>query len=77
MCHWPYQEPRKEAHAYHEPGGDFSPQAPSFGVSLWLCDTDGHPVVNSKTVPLSDIQQRFAPSAHPHVPGHRDADAAL
>lgn len=54
--------------AYHEPGGDFSPHTPSFGVSLWLCDDTGHPVVNSKTVPLSDIQQRFAPSAHPHVP---------
>ncbi|MEP7153943.1 MAG: hypothetical protein ABI856_19740, partial [Nitrospira sp.] len=54
--------------AYHEPGGDFSPHTPSFGVSLWLCDDSGQPVVNSKTVPLSEIQQRFAPSAHPQVP---------
>lgn len=54
--------------AYHEPGGDFSPHVPSFGVSLWLCDADGLPVVTSQTVPLSDIQQRFAPSAHPNIP---------
>ena len=27
--------------AYHEPGGDFSPQTPSFGVSLWFCDAKG------------------------------------
>ncbi|HQY58182.1 MAG: hypothetical protein WBB60_01050 [Nitrospira sp.] len=54
--------------AYHEPGGDFSPHVPSFGVSLWLCDADGLPVVTSQTVPLSDIQQRFAPSTHPNIP---------
>lgn len=54
--------------AYHEPGGDFSPRVPSFGVSLWLCDTNGLPVVTSQTVPLSDIQQTFAPSAHSNIP---------
>ena len=54
--------------AYHEPGGDFSPRTPSFGVSLWLCDDTGRPVVNSETVPLSEIQQKFAPSTHPQVP---------
>ena len=54
--------------AYHEPGGAFSPQVPSFGVSLWLCDAAGLPIITSQTVPLSDIQQRFAPSAHPHIP---------
>jgi hypothetical protein len=55
-------------HAYHEPGGDFSPQAPSFGISLWLCDAEGHPVVTSQTLPLRDIQQTFAPSSHPSIP---------
>ncbi len=54
--------------AYHEPGGDFSPRTPSFGVSLWLCDDIGRPVVNSNTVPLGEIQQEFAPSTHPQVP---------
>ena len=54
--------------AYHEPGGDFSPHVPSFGVSIWLCDANGLPVVTSQTVPLSDIQQRFAPSTHPNIP---------
>ena len=55
-------------HAYHEPGGDFSPQAPSFGVSLWLCDANGHPLVTSQTMPMAEIQQTFEPSAHPAVP---------
>lgn len=55
-------------HAYHEPGGDFSPQAPSFGISLWLCDAAGRPVITSQTLPLSDIQQTLTPSAHPDVP---------
>ena len=55
-------------HAYHEPGGDFSPQTPSFGVSLWLCNANGRPVVTSQTVPLSDIRQTLAPSTHSHVP---------
>lgn len=55
-------------HAYHEPGGDFSPQAPSFGVSLWLCDAQGRPLVTSQSIPLSDIQQSFTPSTHPHIP---------
>ncbi len=54
--------------AYHEPGGDFSPQTPSFGVSLWLCDAKGLPVVISQTVPLNEIKQEFAPSAHPSIP---------
>ena len=54
--------------AYHEPGGDFSPQLPSFGVSLWLCDAAGVPVVVSQTVPLNEITQEFVPSGHPTIP---------
>jgi hypothetical protein len=55
-------------HAYHEPGGDFSPQTPSFGVSLWLCDATGRPVLTSQTLPLGEIQQSFEPSTHPNIP---------
>lgn len=55
-------------HAYHEPGGDFSPQTPSFGVSLWLCDDRGRPLVTSQTMPLAEIHQTFEPSAHSAVP---------
>lgn len=54
--------------AYHEPGGDFSPQLPSFGVSLWLCDAAGVPVVVSQTVPLNEITQELVPSGHPTIP---------
>ena len=55
-------------HAYHEPGGDFSPQTPSFGISLWLCDAQGRPVLTSQTIPLHEIRQTFAPSAYPNIP---------
>ncbi len=55
-------------HAYHEPGGDFSPQTPSFGISLWLCDATGHPVMTSQTLPLSEIRQTFALSEHSALP---------
>ena len=55
-------------HAYHEPGGDFSPQTPSFGLSLWLCDAQGRPVLTSQTLPLQEIQQTFAPLSDPDVP---------
>ncbi len=54
--------------AYHEPGGDFSPQTPSFGVSLWFCDAKGLPVVISQTVPLNEIKQEFGSSAHATIP---------
>lgn len=54
--------------AYHEPGGDFSPQTPSFGVSLWFCDAQGVPVVISQTVPLNEIKQELGPSAHATIP---------
>ena len=55
-------------HAYHEPGGDFSPNTPSFGVSFWLCDTNGHPIITSQTLPISEIEQTFVPSGHADVP---------
>lgn len=54
--------------AYHEPGGDFSPQLPSFGVSLWLCDAAGVPVVVSQSVPINEITQEFVPTGHPTIP---------
>lgn len=49
--------------SYHEPGGSFSPRVGSFGVSLWLTDNQGTPLVTSETLPLHDIQQAFKPSS--------------
>ena len=66
--HWLFRVLSSAEHAYHEPGGDFSPQTPSFGVSFWLCDAQGRPLVTSQTMPLADIQQSFGPSAYPAVP---------
>ena len=64
------RELRKEAQPITSPAGTLVRTRASFGVSLWLCDDSGRPVVNSKTVPLSEIQQslrrppilRFPPS---------------
>ena len=43
--------------AYHEPGGSFSPEFRSFGVSLWITDRQGAIVKTSDSIPLSQIRQ--------------------
>jgi hypothetical protein len=45
--------------AYHEPGGSFSPEFRSFGVSLWITDAHGAIMKTSDNIPLSEIRQRF------------------
>jgi hypothetical protein len=45
--------------AYHEPGGSFSPEFGSFGVSLWITDSRGAIVQTSDSIPLPQIHQRF------------------
>jgi hypothetical protein len=45
--------------AYHEPGGSFSPEFRSFGVSLWITDPRGAILETSDSIPLSEIRQRF------------------
>jgi hypothetical protein len=45
--------------AYHEPGGSFSPEFRSFGVSLWVTDQQGVIEKTSDSIGLTDIKQRF------------------
>jgi hypothetical protein len=45
--------------AFHEPGGSFSPQPGSFGVSIWVVDGQGNLKATSDSMPLKEIQQRF------------------
>jgi hypothetical protein len=45
--------------AYHEPGGSFSPEFRSFGVSLWITDEQGSIVKTSDSIPLAQIRQRL------------------
>ena len=45
--------------AYDEPGGSFSPEFKSFGVSLWIIDHDGMIQQTSDSIPLSQIRQRL------------------
>ena len=50
---------REEDKAYHEPGGSFSPSVGSFGVSIWLVDSQGKLKGTSDNIPLSQIHQQF------------------
>ena len=44
---------------YHEPGGSFSPEVRSFGVSLWVTDPQGKVLKTSDSIGLADMKQRF------------------
>lgn len=46
--------------AYHEPGGSFSPEFGSFGVSLWVTDQRGTILETSDSIPLAQIRQKLA-----------------
>jgi hypothetical protein len=53
-----------ENKAFHEPGGSFSPQPGSFGVSIWAVDTQGKIKDTSDSILLNEIQQQLiSPSA--------------
>jgi hypothetical protein len=45
--------------SYHEPGGSFSPEFRSFGVSFWVTDSHGAILETGDSMPLSQIRQRF------------------
>ena len=60
---------REEDKAYHEPGGSFSPSVGSFGVSLWLTDSEGKIVTTSDRIPLSDIRQQLKWVKNQDLPG--------
>jgi len=45
--------------SYHEPGGSFSPEFRSFGVSLWITGPHGAILETSDSIPLPQIRQRF------------------
>ena len=45
--------------AYHEPGGSFSPEFGSFGVSFWITDERGLILRTSDSIPMEQVAQRF------------------
>ena len=45
--------------AFHSPGGSFSPQSGSFGISIWVVDRQGNIKMTSDRLPLAEIQQQF------------------
>jgi len=45
--------------AYHEPGGSFSPEFRSFGVSFWITDPQGVILETSDSIPIPQIRQRM------------------
>lgn len=58
-----------ESKAFHEPGGSFSPQLGSFGVSIWVVDSQGNLKATSDSIPLSEVQQRLLNTANSKIPG--------
>ncbi|MGD0730992.1 MAG: hypothetical protein ABR956_06990 [Terracidiphilus sp.] len=57
--------------AYHEPGGSFSPEFRSFGVSFWITDPEGAILETSDGIPISQIRQRMVWRAGVMVPSIR------
>ena len=45
--------------AYYEPGGSFSPEMRSFGVSFWITNRQGTILTTSDSIPVSEIRQRL------------------
>ncbi|BAU66910.1 hypothetical protein STA3757_43160 [Stanieria sp. NIES-3757] len=58
-----------ENKAFHEPGGSFSPQPGSFGVSVWVVDSRGNLKATSDNIPLSEIQQQLIDLSAEKTPG--------
>lgn len=54
--------------AYVEPGGSFSPEVGSFGVSIWLTDEKGNPFATSDTLPLNVIDQHLSWDGNNQIP---------
>jgi hypothetical protein len=54
--------------AFHSPGGSFSPQPGSFGVSIWAIDRQGNLITTSDRIPLAEIQQQFTDLSPDRVP---------
>jgi hypothetical protein len=65
----------EEAKAYHEPGGSFSPEFGSFGVSLWITDSHGAILHTSDSIPLTQFRQHFVWQEGAAVPAIRTETA--
>lgn len=57
-----------EYKAFYESGGSFSPQAGSFGVSIWVVDRDGNIKATSDSIPLREIQQHLTELSASKIP---------
>jgi hypothetical protein len=58
-----------ENKAFYEPGGSFSPQPGSFGVSIWVIDRQGNIKSTSDRIPLNEIQQKLIHLKDREIPG--------
>ncbi|NMF60554.1 hypothetical protein [Pseudanabaena yagii] len=54
--------------SFHDIGGSFSPQAGSFGVSIWVVDRQGNIKTTSDRLPVNEIQQQFTDFAPQKAP---------
>jgi hypothetical protein len=58
-----------ENKAFHEPGGSFSPQPGSFGVSIWVVDRQGAVKATSDSIPINEIRQQLIDLVDQKIPG--------
>ncbi len=61
----------EEFKAYLEPGGSFSPAFSSFGVSIWVGDTQGKLIATSDSIPLEKMEQHFVWPKDDKIPAIR------
>src|SRR4030042_2938478 len=44
---------------YHEPGGSFSPAPGSFGLAIWIVDSNNKLIETSDNIPINKITQQY------------------
>ena len=44
---------------YHEPGGSFSPAPGSFGMAIWILDSNNKLIATSDNIPINKITQQY------------------
>ena len=55
--------------AYYEPGGNFSPSPGSFGISVWIKDTNNNLIAASERTDINKIQQNWQWRNPKTIPG--------
>lgn len=58
-CFWGTGKP-VETKGYYEPGGRFSPSPGSFGMAIWVLDSQNKLIAKSDDIPMAKIKQQYS-----------------